>query len=716
METNNNDQNRGYHLRWSRLHKTVEVKDISGGLLSGSIAGPSKPKPAADEVEGPKLDAASGHDTSHQGSSRWSSFRGSFRGSTAGSSNKRVILDHVSGCAAPGEVMAAMGPSGSGKTSLLNTLSGRSVYESGTISINGEILQSQTGMKRLMSKIAYVKQADIFFQHLTVRDQFTYTALLRLPRTMNTERKVAEVDRIISLLRLTKVENSPIKMLSGGEAKRVNIGTELLTDPSVLLLDEPTSGLDSTTAVALLQLLHRLARGDGINESPKTVITSIHQPSSAVFRSFDKLLMLSDGKVVYFGGPVESLDYLRTQNLACPDGYNAADHWIDLLVGDDNPEEQKETKEGTDADNDKTPDQTDNDADADNNKQELEVLLISTKKVLPRIQLQLAWDNEAVAEQMDAAIEDIGATGKSTNTETSLVDPNGKPRSKYNTSWATQYWVLTHRCLKNSRSAIFTPLNLVKSVCVGLIAGMLWWQMEYTESRIHDRSSYFFFTQTYWVFDSMMGALMAFPAERAVILKERASGSYHLSAYFMAKTSSDAPVRLILPFLYMCTSFWMAGIDSSFAVFLACLGCTLLSVMAGEALGLLVGTSIHDLTKALTILIVTGLGLMLLGGFYVQTIPDFISWVQYLSPFKYAYSAAVQLVFTEPVPCDGSGDLEALCGPGNDYGTAKGSDVVAFLGVQGSIGFNVGMLVVMVFVPRYGAYLSLRAQKGGERS
>lgn len=120
-------------------------------------------------------------------------------------------------------------PSKHRKTSLLNTLSGRSAYQSGTISINGEILQSQSGMKRLMSKIAYVKQADIFFQHLTVRDQFTYTALLRLPSTMTTERKVAEVDRIISLLRLTKVENSPIKMLSGGEAKRVNIGTELLT-------------------------------------------------------------------------------------------------------------------------------------------------------------------------------------------------------------------------------------------------------------------------------------------------------------------------------------------------------------------------------------------------------------------------------------------------------------------------------------------------------
>ena len=181
--------------------------------------------------------------------------------------------------------------------------------------------------------------------------------------------------------------------------------------------------------------------------------------------------MLSDGKVVYFGSPVESMIYLRTQNLACPDGYNAADHWIDLLVSDESELEGKTT----DVDG-KGKITDDND---DSNKQEvMSLLAASSKKILPRLQLQQAWDAEAVAEQMDAAIDDIGTTGRSTNTEISLSDPNGKKRrSKYNSSWATQYWVLTHRCLKNSRSAIFTPLNLIKSVCIGLVAGMLWWQM-----------------------------------------------------------------------------------------------------------------------------------------------------------------------------------------------------------------------------------------------
>ena len=86
-----------------------------------------------------------------------------------------------------------------------------------------------------------------------------------------------------------------------------------------------------------MKLLHNLAKNHG-----KTVVTSIHQPSSAVFRSFDRLIMLAEGNVVYFGSPVESLSYLRDLNLSCPDGYNASDHWMDLLVIDSAIEEEEE--------------------------------------------------------------------------------------------------------------------------------------------------------------------------------------------------------------------------------------------------------------------------------------------------------------------------------------------------------------------------------------
>jgi ABC-type multidrug transport system ATPase subunit len=178
----------------------------------------------------------------------------------------KVILNSVSGEARPGEILAVMGPSGSGKTSLMSVLSGRSAYQDGTITVNNAVLD-KAGMKRFMSKVAFVKQQDVFFETLTVRDQLTYTAQLRLPDAIDSSskkerrRKIQnEVDRIIKMLRLTKVADNPIMMCSGGEKKRVNIGTELLTNPSVIMLDEPTSGLDSYSSISLLEVLNDLAK------------------------------------------------------------------------------------------------------------------------------------------------------------------------------------------------------------------------------------------------------------------------------------------------------------------------------------------------------------------------------------------------------------------------------------------------------------------------
>lgn len=270
-----------------------------------------------------------------------------------------------------------------------------------------------------------------------------------------------------------------------------------------------------------------------------------------------------------------------------------------------------------------------------------------------------------------------------------------------------------HRALKNSRSAIFTPINLIKSAMLGVIVGLLWFQLDYTENTVFDRSSYYFFTMTYWVFDAMFQALLAFPAEREVILKERASGSYHLSAYFMAKTTSEMPTRLVLPLIYMVISFWMAGISKRVDIFIFSTLISLLSVVAGESIGLLVGASIYDMERAMATMTVVALTLALLGGFFVENVPSFISWGQYVSPFKYSFDGARQLAFDRAVPCDGSGALEDLCSGGAESASAE--DVIAFLNIQGSVGFNVGLLVVLGLVPRYIAYLALRVKKEGER-
>ena len=181
------EKHRGYRLQWDSLVKTVDTrKGQEQGLVGNSLR--------------------------------------------KSSGAQKTILKSVSGYAAPGEVMACMGPSGSGKTSLLNVLSGRATHQGGTLAVNGVRLQGTHMMKRWMARVAYVKQQDIFFGHLTVRDQLMYTSRLRM-------RPPSEVDSVIQALRLQKVADSAILAVSGGERKRVNIGTELLTNPSVLLLD-----------------------------------------------------------------------------------------------------------------------------------------------------------------------------------------------------------------------------------------------------------------------------------------------------------------------------------------------------------------------------------------------------------------------------------------------------------------------------------------------
>lgn len=196
-----------------------------------------------------------------------------------------------------------MGASGAGKTSLLNILADRVNAKAYNTKLSGNILFND-GIPVIKENFAryggYVQQDDVLFSHFTVRECLTFTARLKLtPRGLTEEEQDKRVERIIFDLGLTFQANSQIgdvrrKVLSGGERKRASIGVELVSDPSIILLDEPTSGLDSFKAQSICQLLNRLARDKG-----KTILSTIHSPSSESFFYFDRLILMSDGFIVY---------------------------------------------------------------------------------------------------------------------------------------------------------------------------------------------------------------------------------------------------------------------------------------------------------------------------------------------------------------------------------------------------------------------------------
>lgn len=208
-----------------------------------------------------------------------------------------------------GKLIGLMGASGSGKSTLLSVLNGSENPTTGEVIINGINLYEKP--EWLEGVVGFVPQDDFLIEELTVYENLYYAA--RLCFGHHTEE---ETDSLVQLtlknLGLSETKNLRVgsyldKTISGGQRKRLNIGLELLRQPTVLFVDEPTSGLSSRDSVNIMDLLKELSlRG-------KMVFVVIHQPSSDIFKMFDSLIILDlGGYQVYYGNPVEALVYFKT--------------------------------------------------------------------------------------------------------------------------------------------------------------------------------------------------------------------------------------------------------------------------------------------------------------------------------------------------------------------------------------------------------------------
>jgi ABC-type multidrug transport system ATPase subunit len=219
----------------------------------------------------------------------------------------KVLLDHVSFKALPGDMIALMGPSGAGKTTLLLTLNGYLPPSSGQVRINGDDLYAV--YDALRGVIGYVPQDDIVHPELTVFEAVKYSARFRLPNDYSEAEINARVEQTLRDLGLEAVQNLQIgkpekKVLSGGQRKRVNIALELVTDPVILFLDEPTSGLAADDTTALINLLHDLTKKTG-----KTIIMTIHQPAKDEYEKFNLAFIMGYGGIPTYFGPTGEPSY-----------------------------------------------------------------------------------------------------------------------------------------------------------------------------------------------------------------------------------------------------------------------------------------------------------------------------------------------------------------------------------------------------------------------
>ena len=222
--------------------------------------------------------------------------------------NGGIGLRNVMIAEGPGKLIGIMGASGAGKTTLLNVLAGLVEPTKGEIIINGFDIFKQKD--KIQGVIGYVAQDDLLIEELTVYQNLYYNAKLCFANFTEEQlhQRVMEVLENLGLdqRKDLKVGNPLEKTISGGQRKRLNIALELIREPAVLFLDEPTSGLSSRDSENVIDLLKELSL------KGKLIYVVIHQPSSDIYKMFDKMIIMDTGGYpAYYGPPVEAVTYFK---------------------------------------------------------------------------------------------------------------------------------------------------------------------------------------------------------------------------------------------------------------------------------------------------------------------------------------------------------------------------------------------------------------------
>uniref|UniRef100_A0A4W6BTF5 ATP-binding cassette, sub-family G (WHITE), member 2a n=1 Tax=Lates calcarifer TaxID=8187 RepID=A0A4W6BTF5_LATCA len=441
----------------------------------------------------------------------------------------------------------------------------------------------------------YVVQDDVVMGTLTVRENFTFSAALRLPSTVSQEEKEQKVNKLIQELGLGRVADSRvgtqlIRGISGGERKRTNIGMELIIDPPVLFLDEPTTGLDASTANSVLLLLKRMANHG------RTIILSIHQPRYSIYRLFDSLTLLVTGKQVYHGPAQNALEYFSDIGHTCEPHNNPADFFLDVINGDSTA------------------------VACSNMEEELKTLVLSPYLL-----------SERIVQGKQAA------TTAPSRTIT------------YNTSFLTQFrWVLK----RTFRNLMLNPQTSVAQVAVtlflALVVGAIFFDVQDNQSGMQNRFGALFFITVNQCFSSLSSAEL-FISERKLFIHEYISGYYRLSVYFLSKILSDIiTLRTIPAIVFTCVAYFMIGLKPTADAFFLFMFTVMLVAYTATSMALAISADQTVVAIANIFMTIACVFMMIFAGLLVNlpSIVSWLAWLKYLSIPRYGLSALQVNEFT----------------------------------------------------------------------
>ena len=508
----------------------------------------------------------------------------------------KTVLHGAAGVIAPGELVAVMGASGSGKSVLLRCLGARQTEgkQHGSVAFNGDAWSSELGRH-----VAFMGQEDHFMAEVTVHEHLLFHAALRMDASINGARREQRVEEVMAALGLTKVRDTLIGLIghgiSGGERRRLSYGAEILQEPSLLFLDEPTSGLDSSMAEMVVKTLRISADGG------TTCVCTIHQPSQTVFEMFDKLILLSEGEVAYFGPAKSASAHFAGLGFACAKGSSHIDHMMTLV--------------------DTTPSVADDGTITTPNATGREAAVAAARRAAGQV---------AVPEPGAAALGDGGGA-------------SAAAASPYDSTWREQLGALMAREIAvRKRSKVLTKAVFGRTFVISFLMSTLYANVAKTQQGVFSITGALSFVVINHVFTYTIGQAVSLPIVIPTLRRENAANMYGAGTWYLSKTLADLPFDMLTTLILSSIVYWSIGFTDEVANFAFFFFVLVLVSLLATGFGHMMGTCTSILGKpdlAVPITMIFLFPMFLFAGLLVNfnNCPSYLLWLQYISIFYYAF-------------------------------------------------------------------------------
>lgn len=496
----------------------------------------------------------------------------------------KPIINKENGEICEKSLVAIIGTSGAGKTSFLNALAGRVPKN---IEIHGKILlfNEDRHYKSWLKNVAYVEQEFHSYKQQTVYETLYFSSILRNSHINADE----NVKKTMNDLDLQNIKDSKLKDISGGELKRVAIGTELVCDPEIFFLDEPTSGLDSFSAQKLVINLEKLAER-------KTLLMTVHQPSYMMSQSFTEIMIMSRGDIIFRGKTNDCITFFSDSGYKLPKNINPYDYFMEVIAL--NPNDEKLRR-----------------------KFEIE----KTPKVCFASNIEI-YQNDVLKEYNEDTNDSI--------VHTNIIHAQN--------SWFFTFSMLLKRNFSEySRDSKYLKIQIIQKFIFLLLIGLPYLQLGYSTYSIQSRTGVIFFLLINSLFGTTGPILNIFPHEKKIIERERKTGFYDGVTAYLSKYISTIIFDLIYTFLYVAAVYWMVGLNPNVGRFFLFIMIILSAILFSVALGLTIGT-FSPTEKFSQVLGTTVLLFFIIfgGGFAnPKSIPNWLRWIIWISPVNYAFRA-----------------------------------------------------------------------------